>query len=189
MEDTNILIQAEVQHYPWGGDYRPRVTAELRYLEEIGFHVKMRCYETKVRAVNTEPDSAVYEDSCMECFLNFYPETSDLYINFEVNGNGVMLCQTGSGKKNRTFLLKQGIKQPPVHVKRTEDWWEIEYVIPLSLINGVYGICQFQKGHQLKGNFYKCGDRTDCAHYGCWNPIEASKPNFHLPEFFGTLCL
>ena len=189
MDEKRTVIQAEIENYPWGGEYRPRTTVEVSYLEDIGFHVRMRCCETEVRAVCKTPDSPVYEDSCMECFLNFYPGKSDVYINFEVNSNGAMLCQTGTGKQNRKFLLDQGINQPPVHVKRMEDCWEIEYVIPLSLIKAVYGTCEFPEAHELKGNFYKCGDLTKTAHYGCWNPIKAAKPNFHLPEFFGTLRL
>ncbi|MHB1455061.1 MAG: carbohydrate-binding family 9-like protein [Saccharofermentanales bacterium] len=35
------------------------------------------------------------------------------------------------------------------------------------------------------GNFYKCGDKTDCPHYGCWNPILLPAPDFHVPAFFG----
>ena len=38
-----------------------------------------------------------------------------------------------------------------------------------------------------KANFYKCGDETLHPHFGCWNPVVAEEPNFHLPEFFGTL--
>ena len=36
------------------------------------------------------------------------------------------------------------------------------------------------------GNFYRCGGRTEpqCA---CWNPIQWQQPDYHRPEFFGTL--
>lgn len=36
-------------------------------------------------------------------------------------------------------------------------------------------------------NFYKCGDKLQTPHFLSWNPINLEKPNFHCPEFFGTL--
>ena len=42
-------------------------------------------------------------------------------------------------------------------------------------------------GKEIRANFYKCGDELDKPHYLSWNPINLEKPNFHCPEFFGTL--
>ncbi len=39
----------------------------------------------------------------------------------------------------------------------------------------------------LKANFYKCGDELQTPHFLSWNPIEIEKPDFHRPDFFGTL--
>lgn len=186
-QELRLLVNAKVDKYPWGGDYRPQTEAWLSFAEGMGFHVKMRCYENEVRAEYHNPDEAVYQDSCMECFLNFYPEDSGVYLNFEVNANGVMLCQMGEDKCHRTFIREMGYQQPEVRVDKTKEYWEIEYVIPLTLIENIYGKCEFPVSHTIKGNFYKCGDLTHTPHYGCWNPIEFAKPNFHLPEFFGNI--
>ena len=42
-------------------------------------------------------------------------------------------------------------------------------------------------GQKIRGNFYKCGDKTPEPHFLSWSPIDLPKPNFHVPEFFGLL--
>ena len=42
-------------------------------------------------------------------------------------------------------------------------------------------------GKTVRANFYKCGDKLQTPHFLSWNPIGLEKPNFHCPEFFGTL--
>ena len=33
----------------------------------------------------------------------------------------------------------------------------------------------------------KCGDDLTVPHFLSWNPIKTEKPDFHRPEFFGTV--
>jgi hypothetical protein len=40
---------------------------------------------------------------------------------------------------------------------------------------------------EIKANFYKCGDELQTPHFLSWNPIEIDQPDFHRPDFFGTL--
>lgn len=179
----------QVNHFPWGKDYCPMTTAKIWFESEIGFHVIMQCQESHPLAVYQNPDEPVYEDSCMECFLQFYPEESEIYMNFEVNSNGIMLCQKGTGRRDRIFIRNMGFDQPKVTLQKTESSWKISYVIPLELIGQVYGRCDFVSGQILRGNFYKCGDKTEIPHYGCWNLIGCDKPDYHRPEYFGSLML
>lgn len=175
--------------YPWGGDYRPITWAKIWFEEHVGFHVVMHCEEENPRAVYENPDEPVYEDSCMECFLQFYPDSDDFYINFEVNSKGVMLCQRGMGRGDRVFIRMLRMDQPEVTVSKTETDWEISYIIPLSFIRHVYGHCDFVEGQVIRGNFYKCGDKTEVSHYGCWSEIRCENPDYHRPEYFGKLIL
>ncbi|MFR4039417.1 MAG: carbohydrate-binding family 9-like protein, partial [Butyricimonas faecalis] len=36
-------------------------------------------------------------------------------------------------------------------------------------------------------NIHKCGNKLPHPHFVTWNPIPTEKPDFHRPEFFGTL--
>jgi hypothetical protein len=42
-------------------------------------------------------------------------------------------------------------------------------------------------GVRWRANFYKCAEHNSHPHWLMWAPIDFPKPNFHLPEFFGTL--
>jgi hypothetical protein len=43
------------------------------------------------------------------------------------------------------------------------------------------------KGKKCRANFYKCGDDLPEPHFLAWNMINTEEPDFHRPEFFGTL--
>lgn len=178
-----------INYYPWGGDYRPRAMGRIQFLPETGFSVKMRCFEKYRRKKHKKPNSPVYEDSCMECFVNFYPEEFKQYLNFEVNAGGIMLSQWGTGKADRTCIKDLGVEPPQVKLTETSEFWEIQYVIPFTLIKSLYGKSAFYKGDVIKCNFYKCGDLTPQPHFGCSAPIKWDLPNFHLPQFFADIIL
>ena len=42
-------------------------------------------------------------------------------------------------------------------------------------------------GRTMRANFYKCGDLLPRPHFLSWNAISLPRPDFHCPEFFGTL--
>lgn len=181
--------RADIGCYPWGREYCPQTWASVTYIEDTGFHVHMVCMEKDPRAEYKNNNDPVYQDSCMEFFVNFAPDKTNQYLNFEVNSNGAMLCGFGEKRGDRTPVEQMGIQMPRVLADKKEDCWEISYNISMDLIKELYGVCKFEPGYVIKGNFYKCGDKTNKPHYGCWNSIEAPKPDFHQPGFFGRMIL
>ena len=178
-----------IDYYPWGGDYRPTAQGSIRLVDGKGFYVKMCCFEKDRQKTHKEPNSPVYEDSCMECFVNFYPEESEKYLNFEVNAGGIMLAQWGIGKTERISIQELGLDLPQVKLTETSELWAIQYMIPLNFLKVLYGKCNITKGDMIACNFYKCGDMTPHPHYGCSAPINWEVPNFHLPQFFEKIIL
>ena len=179
--DWAQIERIDIMNYPWGSDYMPHTSAWLYRVEGEGFYLKMRCEENEPKAV--------YKDSCMEFFANFYPEDEKAgYMNFEMNSNGAILCEYGH-PGDRFYLRDKGFDYPKPIVTKGEGYWEVELMIPDTLIQAVYGHDHMTTSGRIKGNFYKCGDETHTAHYGCWNPIENEYPAFHKPEFFGELIL
>lgn len=177
-----------ISEYNWGGNYRPNSTAKLSFIKQKGFLLQTSCEEENPKSVYFHDNEPVYRDSCLEFFMNFKPQIEGSgYINFECNANGALLCGYGTTKKDRNFIKDLGIPQPSVKACRGPNLWGYELFIPLSLIQEIYGNSSFRTGDLLKGNFFKCGDDTELPHYGSWTKIENPTPNFHLPEFFGTL--
>lgn len=187
--DWAQIERIDIMNYPWGSDYMPHTSAWLYRVEGEGFYLKMRCEENEPKAVYKEANDPVYKDSCMEFFANFYPEDEKAgYMNFEMNSNGAILCEYGN-PGDRFYLRDKGFDYPKPIVTKGEGYWEVELMIPDTLIQVVYGHDHMTTSGRIKGNFYKCGDETHTAHYGCWNPIENEYPAFHKPEFFGELIL
>lgn len=187
--DWDQIETIEVAHYPWGNAYTPCTLAWLYRVEGEGFYLKMRCEESDPRAIYKEDNDPVYKDSCMEFFVNFYPEDATAgYMNFEMNSNGAILCEYGH-PGDRFYLKDKNLAYPKPVATKGEGYWEVELMIPDALIETIYGHKALTSGHVMKGNFYKCGDETKIAHYGCWNPIENEFPAFHKPEYFGELMI
>ena len=46
-----------------------------------------------------------------------------------------------------------------------------------------------ESGKSFTANFYKCGDKTEKAHFGMWNKINHDTPSFHQPTQFGKLII
>ena len=69
------------------------------------------------------------------------------------------------------------------------SYWTVEYAIPFTFFEEYFGKINFTSDYRLEANFYKCGDETKYAHYGCWNKLENEIPDFHRSEFFGNLIL
>jgi len=148
--------------------------------------------EEQVRAVNTEFNSAVWEDSCVEFFFSF--EEDDNYYNFEINAIGTVLGAYGKNRNERTWLPASLLKQietrsslgsEPFEANKDFNSWDIFIRIPIRVF--CYNNHKDLSGKQGMANFYKCGDKLDKPHFLSWKPVETEKPDFHLPEFFGQL--
>lgn len=181
---------AAIDCYPWDtGGYRPTAWARLCRVGAETLRLRMGCVEKSPRAVWREPDSPVYQDSCLEFFVA--PPAGDGYFNFEMNSLGMLLCEVGRAG-DRVYLAKAGLTRPvcrPLDAReRPRDGWGVELTLPLELFRAAFGPMSFHGGWLL-GNFYKCGDHTAAPHYGCWSPVRFPTPNFHRPESFGRLIL
>ena len=101
----------------------------------------------------------------------------------------------GPARSTRTFIPKEKIIKEiktwstlgdePFEEKSGKFEWEMVVVIPASIFTYNEG---FNFSNLIaNANFYKCGDDTTKPHYLSWNPVKTENPDFHRPEFFGTL--
>ena len=182
---------APIEAYTWDKEYMPRAEARLIMIKDQGFYLSMQCAEKNPRAVYKNYNDPVYTDSCLEFFAKWH-NGSDKYINMEMNSAGALLSCVGSGRENRIPLKDYtGGEIFQINASVNELYWSVSAAIPFSILEKVYGIDRdiFTSGYCFYGNFYKCGDKTRSPHYGAWNPVQTEKPDFHRPEFFGTLII
>jgi hypothetical protein len=149
--------------------------------------------EPQIRAVNTEFNSPVWEDSCVEFF--FAPGgDGEHYYNFEFNAIGTVLCAYGKDRHQREHLPESvlslvetipSLGKEPIEGIMGKTRWGLEVRIPVKAL--IHNRIEDLSGMEAKGNFYKCGDKLDHPHYLSWEPVRTSNPNFHLPVHFGLL--
>lgn len=186
-ESLENAAEAKICDVPWGSTYTPDCRFRGVYIEGEGFLFRLSAYETNPRITYLEPGGEICEDSCLEIFLNFAPEKTDSYINFEMNAAGAYLFGTGPDRYDRKDLLTPVM--PTVSAKVTDEMWEVELFIPNETIFAEYGKIDFVPGYTLKGNAFKCGDLTEEPHYLTWAPVQRDEMDFHRPDHFGTFTI
>ena len=175
--------------FPYRPETRVVVSNDHEYLY-LHYFVKGE----QLRAVTTEDQGPVWEDSCVEFFCQVPGDNH--YMNFECNCIGAMVA---SRRISRTEDVRPLSPDEMAQIRRHCTYprqafqekdgmfeWEVELQIPLSLIFREQAPVFPQK---LRANFYKCGDKTKNPHFVSWNPILLPNPNFHCPEFFGEIVL
>ena len=181
-----------IENYLWlNNNYKPRVEVKLCY-SNSNLHIYFKAFEDEITARYTQINDPVHKDSCVEFFVNLFPNKTDEYFNFEMNPLGTIHVGFGA-VGNRLRLTDEDIQlieisstlNKPIVGKYGRDYWEVYYKIPISLFDKHYKMKFI--GEDAKANFYKCGDDSKYEHYGVWNNVDSPKLNFHQPEYFGDL--
>ena len=186
------------QFRPEGSNHQPTTEARIIYSEE-GLHIIFRVEDKYVRSVQTEFNSAVCTDSCVEFFVK--PKSNKGYINFELNCGGTLLSsyiedctRTDDGFAKYQMLTEADAQMIGIYhslpetvtPERTEPTtWINQLYIPFKLLETYVGKLTPIVGQTWRANLYKCGDKSSHPHWASWNPVP--ELNFHMPESFGTL--
>lgn len=197
LEDAAELLESdgksdivECLNWPKEYPYRP-ITLFYIARSNDSIFIKYTVKGTMLRAIYTNDQDPVYEDSCVEFFCKL-PDSKE-YMNFEFNCIGTCQASKREGRNEGIvpFTLDElsTIKRFPSIGRRAFNEmegmfeWELTVQIPYSLM----GIDGNNLPEKILGNFYKCADGTDSQHFVSWSPINTENPDFHRPEFFGEL--
>ena len=150
----------------------------------------------QLRAVTTEDQGPVWEDSCVEFFCQVPGDQH--YFNFECNCIGAMVGSRRLGRAEdvqplppeEMALIERKCSFPREAFEEKDGLfeWTVEEKIPLDLIFQ-RPMTNFKRPITLRANFYKCADKTKRPHFLSWQPIDLPKPDFHCPQFFGEITL
>lgn len=186
-------LKVDKVNWPETFPYCPETTVEVSNDHEalfLSWHVKGE----QLRAVTTEDQGPVWEDSCVEFFCQVPGDRH--YMNFETNCIGAMV---GSRRLGRAEDVQPFSPDEMGRIERFCSFpreafeekdglfeWDVKLRIPLDLI---FRESQPVFPQVLNVNFYKCADNTKNPHYVSWQPIQLPTPNFHCPQFFGQIVL
>lgn len=177
---------AYISHYLWETNgYQPPAFGQLAWSSKA-LLVHLWCGEQHPLVTYHQWNQPIYEDSCLEFFVNLTPCNGSSFFNFEMNAEGVLLAEFGNAGQPRTSLLEKEWKGRMAisAFVNSLGGWEITYELPWELLRRYQPDFSPQPEWVITGNFFKCGNSTAFPHYGAWNPIDLPDINFHRPEFF-----
>ncbi len=179
--------------------YNAKVSFRIAYSDiNKEIYIQFNVIEDDIKAEFGEDKGSPYKDSCVEFFS--IPGNDGIYYNLEMNCIGKGTLAGGAERINRTRydndILNLIRRYPSLGYEafktRTlsdngnmQHQWSLVLAIPYDVFT--LSNIESLKNKTIKGNFYKCGDDMPTKHYLSWNPIETPKPNFHTPDYFGTL--
>lgn len=200
MMDSVSIPFHKIDNTNWPGyNYKPEVWFRIAYSKDE-IYIQYKVKEKYIRAYYTEDQgSAPYKDSCVEFFI-IPGESDSIYYNLELNCIGIGTFAGGPNRKERTRFGSDVMskirrastlaKTEPQNkqgfdTKEGDFSWTLTAAIPIELfsLNTIAPLT----GRSVKANFYKCGDELPEPHYLSWNRVGTERPNFHAPEFFGTI--
>lgn len=191
MVDWDLYIPAKIDNYPWDANgYKPEAYAKVVRTENA-LMVKLEAMEQEITCIEEGQHAKVWQDSCLEFFLIPDPLKDSRYLNFELNPKGALHLAIGADRHERSQIWYENYKEV-FHIKGSIDEgkrWSVVFEIGFPFIKQYYPQIDFNEIREMRGNFYKCGDKTKYPHFGCWNKIVFEKPDFHRPEYFGKLLL
>ena len=188
-----MIYKIDQVNWPESFPEKPEVSVEVSNDHEA-LYLHYRVKGEQLRAVTTEDQGPVWEDSCVEFFCQVPGDKH--YCNFECNCIGSIVGSRRLGRAEEvvpfspdemgTIERKCTFPREALEEKDGLFAWEVELRIPLRLI---FREKKPAFPQTLKANFYKCADKTKKPHFVSWQPIDLPKPDFHCPQFFGEITL
>jgi hypothetical protein len=188
--------------HPRSSLHRPVATAKMMH-DNQNVYVAFKVHDQFVRCVHDRYQSSVYQDSCVEFFVE--PSADAGYFNFEVNCGGAMLlyyiedpapapqalfrkfCQVPAelGQQVRIRSSLPSRVEPEIADPVT---WTVQIAVPRAVFEAFLGPVGDWSGKLWRGNFFKCGDLTSHPHWASWSPI-GEELRFHDPRRFAPILM
>ena len=187
----DTYLELPIDKINWDGYATPpKANVRLAYVDGSGLAVRIMSNDTALLATVNKPDGMVCEDSCLEAFIDFAPESGKGYINFEINPFAALHEAIGEGRHDRTFTRTLGAPATDPITSVSADGWEAMYIVTLPHLEALYGITELKSGDKIKANFYICCDKSPSgAYYATAFPIGTENPDYHRPEYFAELTI
>jgi len=191
--DKGLEISHVMGQFP---NYKPNTTVRVLYTNEH-IYVFFRVRDRFVRCIETCTNGKVWEDSCVEFFFAPNLKYPKQYFNLEINCKGTALLHYNLiARKEFLTVPKDEINQIEIISSfaniaepeiKTAVTWSISCKIPFTMLKKYSYFDIPKKNSEWRANFYKTASNNSNPHYISWSKIESEKPDFHRPEFFGTL--
>lgn len=134
------------------------------------------------RPIATER-AKLYEEDCVEIFLAPDPTKKERYAEIEVGPLGHFLDLWVERDTKKSDVEWSSKPEIATKVDREKKKVTIEFAVRAPEI-----VSALAKGKKLPVAFYRMEGKGK-RQYLAWSPTKTARPNFHVPEAFGTLVL
>jgi hypothetical protein len=149
-------------------------------MEGAGFFVD----ESRARETERE---RLYEEDCAELFIGPDPGRRSHYYELEVGPLGhffdIEIDRAAKAQSKRSNTSFSGRMEIGVHPERAAHRAHLEIAIRAPEITSVLAA-----DARLALGLFRMEGKAP-RHYLAWSPARTERPNFHVPEAFGTLRL
>ena len=176
-----------IQHY-WSGEQAPSEKhAEVRLLwSDHALHVRFNCNQQEPIIVSNDPQLfrktlGLWNRDVCEIFIAPFADQPGRYFEFEAAPTGEwvdLAVQFNENVRESDFEYSSGFT---VAARLAQDQITIGMHIPLGTT-----IPQPSLDDEWRVNLFRCVGLGK-ERYLAWQPTFTEEPNFHVPDFFGTL--
>lgn len=173
---------------PSSGKQEPHLPASFRVCwTDTHLLAAFRCTEENLRCTHTRRDDPLYDEDVVELFLAPDPSDPCRYFELEFSPRAVIFDATvvnptadGSGRPQ----VDKTWNCPGLDVKARigKKFWEVEVAVPFAGL----GVPIPKPGDTWRVNAYRI-DYGPPDFYLAWSPTRTPRPNYHVPNRFGTL--
>lgn len=189
MEKSAEFQNIDCVNWPHLYSYKPVTSFSIAYTHRY-IYINYYVQGNYLLAINSRDNGPVFEDSCVEFFVQIPGDKE--YYNFEFNCIGTALAAKRESRdvfryfdteQMKTIKRFSPLGSRPFQEMQGMFSWELLVAIPFDLL----GLDGENLPEKLNVNFYKCADASSLPHYLTWNKVETEMPDFHRPEYFGEL--
>jgi len=192
---SDVNAQDIANFRPEGSDHRPDTNVKLAHNGE-SLNGLFTVRDNYFQCSQTEFQSMVCNDACVELFLQPHSDISGPYLSLEISANGTILSyliddptRTETAfKAYRPLTLEEAsqitIETSVTGVIEESDQpvtWYASFSIPFSLLSALFAeTYDIDSGVRL--NAFKCADASSHPHWASLHPVP--ELNFHEPKAF-----
>lgn len=181
--------------FPWWKEGLKEQTSAKLLWDDTHLYVAFHCQDQHVAGEQTDRDSRVYQDDCVEVFTAPNPAQPLNYFNIEMNVRGAFLDQHhpgGPGAPTPKQWNATGVKiatavDGTLNNDADQDrGWILEAAIALENFKEVARNIPPRPGDVWHLNLNRLGGKTN-PQYSQWTPSKTDRPQFHAPKDFGRV--
>ena len=180
--------------FPWWESGKQEQTVSKMLWDDENLYVFFLVEDAHIWAEQTERDSAVFKDDCVEVFVAPNPDQRLSYFNIEMNVREAFLDQfhpqgpqsSTSEWNGRGIQIATSIVGTLNDDSDTDRYWILEAAIPFNNFTNIANNTPPQPGEMWHLNLNRLGGKTN-RQFSQWSPSQTPKPQFHAPQDFGRV--